>query len=338
MSWTELQDAERTFRFSENRIMGRPRVVDSEPAGQGARSIRPNQPDMARCLLVCLLLSLVAQAEPVEFVRITRDPRSVQTAITRYEGPKGVQVDLVAALHVADPDYYHELNRRFRGYDAVLFEGVIDSSRKDPPPPRSSDSSPARAPPNESEQPDEPPPLEAGHVLTGTQLKLAELLGLSFQLDEIDYGAKNFVHADLSTDEIARSMKKNNETSGGLFLRFLRASLNNAVPMDARTAAAVNVWLLTGEISPKDRLRVKRYLARVVRKANQLVADIGGTALIDARDGRVIQVLQKQLKQGKKRIAIFYGAGHMDDLDKRLREQLKLKRKSQDWVQSWSLD
>ena len=37
----------------------------------------------------------------------------------RGSGP-GVQVDLVAAVHVADKSYYQELNKHFAGYNVVL--------------------------------------------------------------------------------------------------------------------------------------------------------------------------------------------------------------------------
>lgn len=282
-----------------------------------------------RVLAFCLLLTLLLRAEPFQSVRMASQPRALQTAITHYQGPHGVRVDLVAALHIADPAYYDELNRRFRSYDAVLFEGVSSSHEK-----------PEKAPPKpEPKAPaaDDSSRVDAGQLLTGTQVRLARMLGLSFQLEAIDYSAKNFVHADLSMDEIGRTMKRNKETSGGLLFRVLRASLNNSETPDPRTAGAIDMWLITGEITPENRRRVKLYMARTMSRAEDFMADVGGTALINARDERVIEVLEKQIKSGRKRIAIFYGAGHGTDLDRRLREKLKLKRGSQDWLESWSL-
>ena len=45
----------------------------------------------------------------------------------------------------------------------------------------------------------------------------------------------------------------------------------------------------------------------------------------------------KQIKDGKKRIGIFYGAGHLPDMEERLIDQFGLKRADQRWVQAWRL-
>src|SRR5204862_475507 len=40
------------------------------------------------------------------------------------KGKEGVSVDLVSVIHVGDREFYQGLNKRFEGYDVVLFEGV----------------------------------------------------------------------------------------------------------------------------------------------------------------------------------------------------------------------
>ncbi len=41
---------------------------------------------------------------------------------------------------------------------------------------------------------------------------------------------------------------------------------------------------------------------------------------------------------GKKNLAIFYGAGHLPDMQRRLMSKFKMKRGGQNWLQAWSLE
>ena len=81
-----------------------------------------------------------AIADELSFLRITRssegEPRSLDTAIVRYEGEKassgGLAVDLVAAVHIGSEQYYTTLNRLFRDYDVVLYELVAPENNRIP--------------------------------------------------------------------------------------------------------------------------------------------------------------------------------------------------------------
>src|SRR5581483_5853055 len=62
-----------------------------------------------------------------EFLRYVDDANGggkLQTAIVTYRNADGVTVHLVAAVHIADQPYYDQLNKTFKGYDAVLYEMV----------------------------------------------------------------------------------------------------------------------------------------------------------------------------------------------------------------------
>ena len=48
----------------------------------------------------------------------------LDTAVATFRRKDGAQVDLIAAVHVADRGYYEALSKRFEGYDKVLFELV----------------------------------------------------------------------------------------------------------------------------------------------------------------------------------------------------------------------
>ena len=45
-----------------------------------------------------------------------------------------------------------------------------------------------------------------------------------------------------------------------------------------------------------------------------------GSAIITDRNKKALVVLKKEIADGKKKIGIFYGAGHLSDMDKRLRQ------------------
>ena len=77
----------------------------------------------------------------------------------------------------------------FRGYDAVLYELVAPDNARVPKPGRK----PAGA-------------------IGSAQQSLTKMLGLEFQLDQIDYGARNFIHADLSPKEFEAAMAKRGES------------------------------------------------------------------------------------------------------------------------------
>ena len=99
---------------------------------------------------------------------------SLETAVVTYRNDQGARVDLVAAIHVGDRAYFDALNRMFAGYDAVLYEVVKPAGMEVPAP---------------GERADNP--------VSSLQRFIKDMLGLEFQLDQVDYRAKNFVHADL---------------------------------------------------------------------------------------------------------------------------------------------
>ena len=50
----------------------------------------------------------------------------------------------------------------------------------------------------------------------------------------------------------------------------------------------------------------------------QAIEGPNGSTIIGQRNRKCLAVLDRELKKGKKRIGVFYGAGHMRDLEHRL--------------------
>ncbi len=260
--------------------------------------------------------------QATEFARVTHtaegQPLALQIAIARYVskgGEQDVSVDLIGAVHVGDAAYYGDLNRRFREYDAVLFELVAPEG--------------AYARVGDSER--------RGFISTA-QMAMTRALGLSFQLDEIDYGRPNFVHADLSPSELAQSMADRDESLYVYFWRLLYASISEAAkdPLGIRAVRDISLALRSGQ---DNALKIAfAYEMTNVESVSGALDGPAGSALIDARNQRAIDVLEEQIESGARRIGIFYGVAHMPDFEERLIGQLSLEYDKTQWVDAWRLD
>lgn len=273
-------------------------------------------------ILLALMPAAVVSAESsTTFARIATDeseqPRALQLAIATYvpsTGGRMLSVDLISAIHIGDPSYYAELNERFRHYDALLFELVapeeaIATNRL----------------------------AKRKGFISSTQIGMTKLLGLSFQLDEVNYDQANFVHADLSPAELRQSMDDRGESLYVYFWRIFFASLDNY----ARDPLGLKDWeMLSAVLSAEQDGAFKTMIAYEMTNINQVRDVLGedsGTAVIGARNQRAIDVLQREVDSGAKRIGIFYGVAHMPDLEERLLDQLGLKYDNTTWVDAWQL-
>lgn len=271
-------------------------------------------------VLVTASTALAADKAP-EFARVDVDadsrPRALQMSITRYVPARDdglVEVDLFSAIHIGDSAYYAELNRRFEEYDALLYELI--------------------APPNavRSDRID-----ERKGLLSTTQVAMTRLLDLTFQLDEIRYDAANFVHADLSPEELRASMDERGESLYVYFWRIFFATLDEYAkdPLGLR-----DMRLLSGMLSADQDESFKTMVALEMTNLDavqDMLGDDSDNAVIGARNQRAIDVLRREIESGATRIGIFYGVAHMPDLEERLLDQLGLTYVSTDWVDAWLL-
>ena len=290
----------------------------------------------SRCVApVALLACLAATAadDPI-FLRISRDeaerPVSLDTAIVSYAEPAAVsrrdarrmpvQVDLVAAVHLGSRDYYETLDRLFRDYDAVLYELVA--------PPKARVPKPGRKP--------------AG-AIGAAQQGMTRMLGLEFQLDSIDYTAPNFVHADLSPREFDAAMAKRGESWWGIFARLMAeaaARADGGAATDVPPMTWGDMFRLVFGADADRQVRLRRLMAEQFSDMDVLTAAFGGergSTLITDRNTAALDVLRGRIAAGDGRIAIFYGAAHMDDFDRRLRDDFGLQPRDAAWLEAWDL-
>ena len=259
-----------------------------------------------------------------KYLRVVRDAQDrtvgLETAIVSF-GPTtseaaDVQVDLVAAVHIADKGYYQELNKRFAAYDAVLYELVAPEGTRIPKGGRKE--------------------KHGGNMLSAVQLGMKDLLKLEFQLDQVDYTRKNFMHADLSPDQFVKSMRDHQEGFSEIFTRLL----GYALAKQAQRGDGGEMQMLMALFDKNRSLAMKRAMADQFEEMEGMTAVLegpkGGT-LIGERNKRALEVLKKQIAAGKKKIAVFYGAGHMADMEKRLRTGFSLQPNQTQWLQAWAM-
>jgi hypothetical protein len=91
----------------------------------------------------------------------------------------------------------------------------------------------------------------------------------------------------------------------------------------------------------KDRPRqLKIAMAKQFESMESLLVGItgpDGSTLITERNKRALDVLEKQLGQGVARLAIFYGAGHLSDMQKQLAKRFDMTPVSIEWLDAWNL-
>ena len=262
--------------------------------------------------------------ERASFLRIKKadngEPESLQVAIARYsfdEGEfKGAYVDLIGAVHVGSKEYYKELNKRFKSYDAMLYELVADPS--------------ANKPNKRAERGGINP---VGALQTG----MKDFLNLKFQLDEVDYSPSNFVHADISGEDFVEDMKQRGDSFLGLFARMMGAGL---AAQNSKKGEAQQSEMLLAMLS-KDTMKLRRVMADQFESMDSQMAGMadkdGKSTLLTERNTKAFQVMEKEMKGGKKKLAIFYGAGHLLDMHERLLRDYKATQTKLEWLDAWPL-
>jgi hypothetical protein len=271
--------------------------------------------------LVFVLATPVQADDATTFVRVTEDhqdrPLALQLAIASYSPRTGrdIRVDLISAIHIGDREYYAGLNDRFSNYDTLLYEliapkDVVVSERDS----------------------------ERSGIISSTQIMMKNMLDLSFQLDEIDYAASNFVHADLTPTELSQSMEDRGESLYVYFWRLFYASVNEYAkdPLGIK-----DIQMLSAMLSPDSDNAFKVMLAYEMTDLDRLrdiLGDDAESAVIGARNQRAIDVLRSRLDAGEKRIAIFFGVAHMPDLEQRMIDQLDLVYLDTTWIDAWRLN
>lgn len=260
-----------------------------------------------------------------QFIRVLRNskdvPTSLETAVVRYTATEGkyagVTVDLIGAVHVGDKAYYKKLNKRFADYESLLYELVAKKGTKIPKGGGGG----------------------SGHPVGMMQQGMTEVLGLAYQLEEVDYTKKNFVHADMSPKEFDDKMKERGESWMGMMFKMM----GQGIAMQAESAKdgeSPEMEMLLAMFDSQRDLKLKRALAKQMENMETMMAGFegeDGSTIITERNKAAFKVLADELAAGKKKIGVFYGAGHLADMDERLIKEFGLKREATEWFVAWDM-
>lgn len=253
---------------------------------------------------------------PSDFVRYVKvgDGGHLDTAITTYE-KDGVKVIFYGAVHIADARCYQELNDRFTTGDALLYE-LVGPENYRPTKGQASNAS----------------------MISMLQQGLKRSMEMSFQLDEVDYLADNFVHADMTPAEFQSSMAANGESlltimwdmmMGGMDLQ--RDQADQADP----STPPPKFDLVTAFRSGEGRHLMRVTFAQQLEQMELLSAGGEGSTLLEGRNEKCLRVLEREIKAGKKHLGIYYGAAHLPHMERRLVYDMGFKKVAHEWLVAW---
>ncbi len=287
---------------------------------------------------------VVANPIPQPYTRIGNpDTNTVQLqiALRRFAPDRrgGPTIWLAGVMHVGEPDYYHAIQRFLDSQTIVLFEGINANSH-----PRHVHDSPTVAAPA--------PPKTDGKAGYSMQATLAHSLGLVFQLDAIDYDRTNFLNSDLSVDQIQRIMAAGQPPAAPSHAGGGNASFDSLLQiMDGSSflGSLFRIGMQFIAASPKMQAIAKLTLIEAIGRLKGDLSDVQGLppewkqliqVLIQARDQNLMDDLKDELKKIPRSgsIAVFYGAGHMDDLEKRITSDLHYRPIEERWMAAFSVN
>lgn len=245
-------------------------------------------------------------------------PRAMQTAIVQYVGKPGTEfagkiVDLFGVVHIGQQEYYDDIDRRLATYDVVLYELVAPDGTRI-----------------------RPEDLEARRgLLASMQTGMKDILNLEYQLEQIDYLAENFRHADMSPTEFTEDMAKRGDNAWKMIARMAGASIA------AQSKRGGDIGILFAMMSDDRSMMMKRAMAGQLVDMEAVTTGMqdenGEETLIKGRNGKAMTILREELSGGKQTASVFYGAGHLPDMAERLENEFDMVPVKTTWLDAWDL-
>lgn len=312
--------------------------------------------------------AICLQVAPRDFARVHFDPDGsvkLQTKVTRYEAASSQSsklqtVDLYSMVHIAQPEYYRELQRTLRDttmYDGVFFE--LLTSQKNLSRCKNTDlpkvSSKISAHPSASARAKSLNAVAQMQVLDVQQGWIADLtreeascLSNRRRIHRRDH---NFSKGEVG--HYPASIERSVDQSQTLWILLkLTKYLSFLLPCPELNVFLVDTLLLSnrlsipaplflfpllrGDLTAARRLIFSQLVeASTQRRANTTPND----AVVQARNLRAIETIEDGLRRCNfQRIAIVYGAWHSDSLGRLLENTLGLKFVSSSWRDAMTIE
>lgn len=253
--------------------------------------------------------------------------RALQTASVEYRPAKGLgpSIWLVGVAHLGTKSYYQKIQQRLDLMSVVLYEGVGLRDVKAGP--------------------------GAVEGAGGVQQSLAKALGMEFQLDVIDYRRPHFINSDLHVPELKAEVEKRASGTAtapdGEPADEMMDQVMDALQGTGMAGGALNQMIGLLGSSPQMREMTKVMLVEVLSQAGEFLALAQKVSpemkdlfdvLLRQRNEIVVRDLRTHLAKLKagERIAVFYGAAHMDEIAETLRKEFGYAPVATQWDTAFS--
>jgi len=296
----------------------------------------------------CAARPVVAPAVPAPYVRVSEPSNGVvqlEIAARRFTPRRGAgpTIWLTGASHLGEAAYYRALQQHLDERTLVLFEGVGGSDAKRGPALRRELDPAAGTSPRAAANP------------SSLQAQLAKSLGLEFQLEAIDYSHAHFRNSDLTVVELRDLMSRTASPVAGAPVVAAGAApsaqaeaarsfeqLMEVMQGESFLGRLMNVGLRWLGTQPRYQALAKFTLAEMINGVQGDLESVGALppamrellrVLIDERNQRVLADLRRELRRLRPEdsVSIFYGAGHMHDLETRLCKELRYEPRGESW-------
>ena len=313
-----------------------------------------NTINIRHLLLLCACLSCLAGAATAQSTRpaATTEPASkflrfvpsaganggqLQASVVTYRNAQGATVDLIAAVHIADARFYHELAAGFPQYDSLLYEMVKPKDYD----PRHPASLPATRPGQATSRPQRRARSGSLAWVGILQRFMKDKLALSFQLEEIDYSQPNFVHADLNAETFQEMQQERGESMMGLMLQQMFREMARDMSGETRGAQPNMAEIIMALQKPDRERQIKLVLAKQFGMIDEMMAGMegpNGSVILSERNKAAIEVLKQRLAAGDKKLGIFYGAAHLKGMEKILTQEMGFEQVGEPhWRTAWDM-
>lgn len=283
----------------------------------------------AACAVATLLFAEAAEPEPYLRTRQQEDgSRALEIAQRELVSPKfpGQTLVLLGVAHIGTEAYYKGAQESLDKADWVLYEGVGGDQV-------------------EFRNPDKRP----DGMEDGVQKRLADSLGLRFQLNCVRYDRDHYENSDLTPAEMFTLLEGGNledlDEAARKELEQLLQTMEGASAQGKIMMAALGIV----ESNPGLRDGMLNFMVEVMGELTGDMSQYPGLPpkmrrlmeiLIQERNQRVIDDVGRTLKEkpDAKRIVVFYGAAHMEDLEMRLGEEYGFKSGDSLWEAAFAAD
>jgi hypothetical protein len=175
---------------------------------------------------------------------------------------------------------------------------------------------------------------------------MARALGLVFQLDQIDYDRSSFRNSDLSINQLREVMEKNARKSGaGEELDSLFQTMQGSSPLARLMNVLFEIIGSNPHFQALARLALIETLDQIKGDLSQLQEAVPEMedllrAVLQERNKHVLRDLQRSLKviSPNDSIAVFYGSGHMEDLERRVTTGLHYRQADEIWLTAFAVN